>query len=105
MPSGGWGVGAVRSPGAAALAPLAWSSADGRAWRRVALPAADGRGQAQRVASVGDGGVVAVGPVRDGFAAWRLAGQERRRVGGFGGPGPEVSSVDGLVPAGRALVG
>ncbi|MGK5672594.1 hypothetical protein ACSNOB_07100 [Micromonospora sp. URMC 106] len=104
VPSGWWVVGAVLPPGATALAPLAWSSADGRAWRRVALPVPDGRGQAQRVASVGDGGLVAVGPVRDGFAAWRLAGGEWRRVGGFGGPGPGVSSVDGLVAAGRGLV-
>ncbi|MFI7645413.1 hypothetical protein ACIBTZ_04910 [Micromonospora sp. NPDC049460] len=104
VPSGWWVVGAVLPPGATALAPLAWASADGRAWRRVALPAADGRGQAQRVASVGDGGLVTVGPVREGFAAWRLAGDEWRRVGGFGVPGPGVSSVDGLVPAGRALV-
>ncbi|MFG3704400.1 hypothetical protein ACGF7U_06650 [Micromonospora sp. NPDC047670] len=104
VPSGWWVVGAVLPPGATALAPLAWSSADGRAWRRVALPVPDGRGQAQRVASVGDGALVAVGPVRDGFAAWRLAGGEWRRVGGFGGPGPGVSSVDGLVAAGRGLV-
>lgn len=104
VPSGWWVVGAVLPPGATALAPLAWSSADGRAWRRAALPVPDGRGQAQRVASVGDGGLVAVGPVRDGFAAWRLAGGEWRRVGGFGGPGPGVSSVDGLVAAGRGLV-
>ncbi|MCX4388437.1 hypothetical protein OG777_16050 [Micromonospora peucetia] len=102
-PTGWWVVGAVLPPGTTALAPLAWSSADGRAWRRVALPAPDGRGQAQRVASV-DGAVVAVGPVRDGFGAWRLAGDEWRRVGGFGAAGQGVSSVDGLVPAGRELV-
>ncbi|MFG1777402.1 hypothetical protein ACGFIR_23610 [Micromonospora sp. NPDC049051] len=103
VPSGWWVVGAVLPPGATALAPLAWSSADGRAWRRVALPVPDGRGQAQRVASV-DGAVVTVGPVRDGFGAWRLVGDEWRRVGGFGAPGPGVSSVDALVPAGRELV-
>ncbi|MEH1099368.1 hypothetical protein [Micromonospora sp. CPCC 205561] len=102
-PSGWWVVGAVLPPGTTALAPLAWSSADGRAWRRVALPAPDGRGQAQRVASAG-GAVVAVGPVRAGFAAWRLAGDEWRRAGGFGAAGPGVSSVDALVPAGRDLV-
>ncbi|SCL69561.1 hypothetical protein GA0070606_5119 [Micromonospora citrea] len=103
VPSGWWVVGAVLPPGATALAPLAWSSADGRAWRRVALPVPDGRGQAQRVAAV-DGGLVAVGPVRDGFGAWRLVGDEWRRVGGFRAAGSGVSSVDGLVSAGRALV-
>ncbi|MEU6075237.1 hypothetical protein [Micromonospora sp. NPDC047074] len=102
-PSGWWVVGAVLPPGATTLAPLAWGSVDGRAWRRVALPASDGRGQAQRVASV-EGAVVAVGPVREGFAGWRLAGGEWRRVGGFGAAGPGVSSVDGLVPVGRDLV-
>ncbi|MGW4498380.1 hypothetical protein ACWENR_07140 [Micromonospora sp. NPDC004336] len=103
VPSGWWVVGAVLPPGATALAPLAWSSADGRAWRRVALPAPDGRGQAQRVVAV-DGGLVAVGPVRDGFGAWRLAGDEWRRAGGFRAAGLGVSSVDGLVSAGGALV-
>ncbi|MEU4775765.1 hypothetical protein [Micromonospora sp. NPDC023644] len=101
--SGWWVVGAVLPPGATAQAPLAWSSADGRAWRRVALPVPDGRGQAQRVTSV-DGAVVTVGPVRDGFAAWRLTGGEWRRAGGFGAAGPGVSSVGALVPAGRELV-
>ncbi|MER7418205.1 hypothetical protein ABT346_15730 [Micromonospora peucetia] len=102
-PPGWWVVGAVLPPGTTALAPLAWSSADGRAWRRVVLPAPDGRGQAQRVALV-DGAVVTVGPVREGFAVWRLVGDGWRRVGGFGAAGPGVSSVDGLVPAGRDLV-
>lgn len=103
VPSGWLVVGAVLPAGGAALAPLAWTSADGRAWRRAELPAPDGRGQAQRVASVG-GAVVAVGPVRDGFGVWRLAGDRWRRVGGFGTAGPGVSSVDAVVPAGRGLV-
>ncbi|MEU9508094.1 hypothetical protein AB0D32_17660 [Micromonospora sp. NPDC048170] len=102
-PPGWWVVGAVLPPGTTALAPLAWSSADGRAWRRVALPVPDGRGEAQRVASVG-GAVVAVGPVREGFAVWRLVGEGWRRVGGFGAAGSGVPSVDALVPVGRELV-
>ncbi|WP_433386570.1 hypothetical protein [Micromonospora sp. KLBMP9576] len=103
VPSGWWVVGAVLPPGATGLAPLAWSSADGRAWRRVSLPAPDGGGPAQRVAVV-DGAAVAVGPLADGFGVWRQAGDGWRRVGGFGATGAGVSSVESLVAAGRGLV-
>ncbi|TDC25268.1 hypothetical protein E1211_31080, partial [Micromonospora sp. 15K316] len=47
-------VGAVSPAGGTALAPLAWTSPDGLVWRRAELPAPGGRGQAQRVVSVGD---------------------------------------------------
>ncbi|WP_143193930.1 hypothetical protein [Micromonospora sp. CB01531] len=109
VPPGWLVVGAVLPPRGTAALPLAWASMDGRAWRRMELPASDGRSQAQRVALVG-GAVVAVGPARDGFGVWRAAdaggGAERigaagwQRVGGFGAAGPGVSSVHGLVPAG-----
>lgn len=112
----GWlAVGSVRPAGGAAVAPVAWHSADGRSWRRAALPAPDGGGTAERVALSGDA-PVAVGPVRGGFAAWRLAsmrptagagdgsGDLWRRVGGFGSAGPGVLSVSGLVATGGMLV-
>ncbi|MCM0674429.1 hypothetical protein NCC78_06965 [Micromonospora phytophila] len=102
--SSGWlVVGAVLPLGGAALVPLAWTSSDGRVWRRAVLPTPDGQGQAQRVASVG-GAAVAVGPVPGGFGAWRLVGLGWRPGGRFGGAGPGVSSVGSLVAAGRALV-
>lgn len=114
VPPGWLAVGAVVPPHTTRSLPLAWASADGRSWRRMELPAADGRSQAQRVALVA-GAAVAVGPVRDGFAAWRVAvpagGAERigaagwRRVGGFGAAGPGVSTVHALAsaPGGRLL--
>ncbi|MFI0795038.1 hypothetical protein ACH4OY_20490 [Micromonospora rubida] len=121
--SSGWlVVGSLLPAGGAALAPLAWTSADGRAWRRAELPTPDGRGRAQRVVLL-DGEPVAVGPVRDGFAVWRPAAAESvgelspsgphtesgraaqwRRVGGFGAAGPGVLSVVGLAVVGRRLV-
>ncbi|MEU8261388.1 hypothetical protein AB0C02_12310 [Micromonospora sp. NPDC048999] len=109
VPPGWLVVGAVLPPHATATLPLAWASADGRAWRRLALPASDGRSQAQRVAVVG-GAVVAAGPVRDGFGVWRAALPDGgagwigdagwRRVGGFGAAGAGVQSVRALVSVG-----
>ncbi|SCG48301.1 hypothetical protein [Micromonospora humi] len=116
-------VGSLLPAGGTALTPLAWSSADGRSWRRVALPAeaggsaqpteaggsaqpTDGGGVAERVVLC-DGAPTAVGPVRDGFAVWRSptgGSGGWRRVGGFGAVGPGVSSVTGLVAAGGRLV-
>ncbi|SCE91536.1 hypothetical protein GA0074695_2118 [Micromonospora viridifaciens] len=109
VPRGWLVVGAVLPPHATATLPLAWASVDGRVWRRLVLPASDGRSQAQRVALLG-GAVVAVGPVRAGFGVWRAAlpggGAERigdagwRRVGGFGAAGAGVSSVRVLASVG-----
>ncbi|MEU5939794.1 hypothetical protein ABZ807_11470 [Micromonospora sp. NPDC047548] len=97
-------VGSLLPVGGTALTPLAWTSADGRSWRRTQLPAPDGRGQAERV-TVLDGVPVAVGPVRDGFAAWRADGAGGwRRAGGFGSAGPGVLSVVGLAALGGRLV-
>ncbi|MFF5172181.1 hypothetical protein ACFY3U_06060 [Micromonospora sp. NPDC000089] len=100
----GWQVvGSLLPTGGTALVPLAWSSVDGRSWRRVALPA-DGGGTAERVVSR-DGAPTAVGPVRDGFAVWRAGSADGwRRVGGFGVAGPGVLSVTGLVASAGRLV-
>ncbi|WP_328852079.1 hypothetical protein OG994_02585 [Micromonospora globbae] len=101
-------VGAVLPAGGTVLAPVAWTSADGVGWRRVELPAPGGRGQAQRVVAVA-GSVMAVGPVGDGFAAWRAsvaagAAGSWRRVGGFPAAGSGVASVAGLAGVDRVLV-
>ncbi|WP_433493811.1 hypothetical protein ACQP26_21235 [Micromonospora sp. CA-248089] len=107
-------VGALLPPGGTARTPLAWASADGRVWRRVALPVPDGAaGAAERVVPA-DGGPVVLGPVGDRFGVWRgcddcgsrSAGSAQgwRRVGGFGASGPGVSSVDALAASGRRLV-
>ncbi|MFI5832991.1 hypothetical protein ACIA5A_04855 [Micromonospora sp. NPDC051300] len=98
-------VGSLLPAGGTALTPLAWSSADGRSWRRAALPA-DGGGAAERVV-LRDGAPTAVGPVRDGFAVWRAPADRPdgwTRVGRFGADGPGVSSVTGLAVAGGRLV-
>ncbi|MEV7353357.1 hypothetical protein AB0N48_30990 [Micromonospora chalcea] len=110
-------VGSLLPPGGTARVPLAWSSADGRVWRRAALPVPAGAaGAAERVVPA-DSGPVVLGPVGDRFAVWRGcdgcgspsagsagAAQGWRRVGGFGTAGPGVSSVDALAAAGRRLV-
>jgi hypothetical protein len=113
VPPGWLAVGAVLPARTTGSLPLAWTSMDGRSWRRTELPAPDGRSEARRVALVG-GSVVAVGPVRDGFGVWRAAltagGVEQlgaagwRRAGGFGAAGSGVASVPALVSAGGWLV-
>ncbi|MEU9511276.1 hypothetical protein [Micromonospora sp. NPDC048169] len=110
-------VGSLLPPGGAARTPLVWSSVDGRVWRRVLLPVPAGAaGAAERVASA-NGGPVVLGPVGDRFAVWRACddcgsrsagpagvGLGWRRVGGFGAPGPGVSSVDALAASAGRLV-
>ncbi|MBU8856090.1 MULTISPECIES: hypothetical protein [unclassified Micromonospora] len=110
-------VGSLLPPGGTARTPLSWFSADGRVWRRVALPVPAGAaGAAERVVAA-DGGPMAVGPLGDRFAVWRGrddcgspsagsagTGQGWRRVGGFGSAGPGVSSVDALAASGGRLV-
>jgi hypothetical protein len=67
----GWLVGGSgRAEGRPDHDPLVWTSPDGVAWTRVALPATDSDEAVQRLALVGDA-VLALG-LRDGtFAAWR----------------------------------
>ncbi|WP_194822263.1 hypothetical protein [Micromonospora sp. S-DT3-3-22] len=104
LPAGWLVVGSLLPAGGAALRPMAWTSVDGRSWRRAELPVKDGRGRAERVV-LRDGVPVAVGAVSDGFAVWRADNGARwRRVGGFGAAGPGVLSVVGLAVVGGALV-
>ncbi|WP_326556881.1 hypothetical protein [Micromonospora sp. NBC_01796] len=65
--------------------PLAWTSTDGRTWRRLSVPADDGYEEMQRVVLVG-GVPVALGLSGDGFGVWR------------GGAGPDS---DGWTAVGR----
>ncbi|WP_420118744.1 hypothetical protein [Micromonospora sp.] len=101
----GWRVVGSRLPAAgSALRPMAWTSVDGRSFRRAELPVQDGRGRAERVV-LRDGVPMVVGAVSDGFAVWRADdGVRWRRVGGFGATGPGVLSVVGLTVVGGALV-
>lgn len=104
LPAGWLVVGSLLPAGGAALRPMAWTSVDGRSWRRAELPVQDGRGRAERVV-LRDGVPVAVGAVSDGFAVWRADdGARWRRVGGFGAAGPGVLSVVGLAVVGGALL-
>ncbi|MGN9808604.1 hypothetical protein ACTMSW_04510 [Micromonospora sp. BQ11] len=98
VPAGWLAVGTLLAAGGM---PLAWTSADGRSWRRAELPG--GPGTAQRVVVAADGPVV-VGPAGGVFAAWRSGPDGWRRVGGFGVAGPGVPSVVGLAAAGGALM-
>ncbi|MFI9640020.1 hypothetical protein ACIG87_08120 [Micromonospora sp. NPDC051925] len=104
LPAGWLVVGSLLPAGGTALTPLAWTSVDGRSWRRAELPTRGGRGRAERVTLL-DGVPVAVGPVPDGFAVWRADdGSRWQRVGAFGAAGPGVLSVVGLTVARGVLV-
>ncbi|MGN9775719.1 hypothetical protein ACTMS0_08065 [Micromonospora sp. H33] len=103
VPSGWLVVGSLLAAGGPR--PLAWMSADGRAWRRAELPGGpDGSGAAQRVVATA-GGPVAVGPAGAvGFAAWRSTADGWRWAGAFGAGGAGVPSVAGLAVAGAGVV-
>lgn len=102
---GGWlAVGGVLPAGRIDRDPVAWSSADGRSWRRTSLSGTDRYEELQRVALIDDA-VVAVGLRGTAFGAWRRDGDRWVAVGGFGGTAPsKVPSVDGLVAADGRLV-
>ena len=101
----GWlAVGAVRHTGRTTPEPVAWTSGDGRTWRRLDVPVAGGSGELQRVATV-DGVPVAVGLSDGRFGAWRAGGDGWARVGRFGTvTGPGLPSVRGVAVAGDRLV-
>jgi hypothetical protein len=106
-PAGWVLVGGVRRGGSAGRDPAAWSSPDGRQWRRDEPPGSPGEDEAlERAARLGDA-VVALGPQGGGFAAWRYTGTAWSEPIGFGRHGgaqpPRVTGVtttpDGLVAA------
>jgi hypothetical protein len=86
-------VGAILRPGRIDRDPLAWTSADGRTWRRVAVPAdAEAYDELQRVAVI-DGGPVALGLRGPAFGVWRVEGDAWRSVGAFGATGGPAGTV------------
>ncbi|WP_262282522.1 hypothetical protein [Micromonospora sp. MA102] len=99
-----WAVGSViRRGGGVDPVASVWSSADGRAWRRVTPPAPDGGAEVQRVAWTG-GGPVAVGRSGDGFRAWWSAGGRWSFGDRFGSAGAgRLSAVRGFGVAGAEL--
>lgn len=104
LPAGWLVVGSLLPTGGTALTPVAWTSTDGRSWRRAELPARGGRGRAER-ATLRDGVPVVVGAAPDGFDVWRADdGSRWRRAGGFGAIGPGVLSVVGLTAVRGVLV-
>nr|MDT0659534.1 hypothetical protein [Micromonospora sp. DSM 115978] len=103
---GGWlMVGGLLPPGRIDRDPLAWTSPDGRTWRRVPIPATAEYEELQRVALVGATPVAvglrgrALGAWRGGKAGW-TAGGEFGVVGGTG----VVPGVSGLAVAGGRLL-
>lgn len=82
---GGWVVvGGILSDGRIDRDPMAWVSSDGVSWRRTKAPATDVYEEFQRVV-VRDGKAFAFGINGQGFAAWRLDGDQWTRTATFGG--------------------
>lgn len=95
-------VGSVRHGGR--TEPVAWSSADGRRWRRVVVPAAGGYGELRRVTRVG-ATAVAVGLRGGGFGVWSDGGHGWVPVGRFGVVGDRgLPGVLGLTAIGDQIV-
>ncbi|GAB2950347.1 hypothetical protein GCM10027280_43520 [Micromonospora polyrhachis] len=104
--SRGWlVVGGMTPAGQIDSRPLVWLSADGRSWRRFAVPHLDADAMLQRVTVV-DGVPVVIGLRSDGFGAWYDDGRgwvAAGRFGSVGGAGaPSVRGV--AVAAGRLVV-
>ncbi|WP_146228057.1 hypothetical protein [Micromonospora sp. S4605] len=103
---GGWlAVGGVLPAGRIDRDPAAWTSADGRSWRRTTLPGSADHEELQRVVLAGDT-AVAVGLRGRTFGAWRQSpGGDWVAAGGFGALGAGgVPSVSSLGAAGGRLV-
>jgi hypothetical protein len=84
--------------------PAGWSSADGKAWRRLSAEgASEAYEELQRVAVL-DGVPVAVGLSGSVFGAWRLSDDRWRASGSFGSVPPGgVSSVRSFAVGGTRL--
>lgn len=103
---GGWlAVGGVLPRGRIDRDPAAWTSADGRSWRRTTLPGTSDYEELQRVVMAGDT-AVAVGLRGRAFGTWRQApGADWAAAGGFGALGAGgVPSVSSLVASGGWLL-
>lgn len=82
-PQGWVVVGGILADGRIDRDPMAWVSADGTTWRRTKVAGTDVYEEFQRVV-VRDGKVFAVGLSGQGFAAWRLDGDQWTRTAAFG---------------------
>lgn len=100
----GWlAAGGIVPPGRTDRDPLAWTSSDGVAWRRVPVPGTEEYDELQRVALL-DGVPVAVGLRGRAFGAWRGDEGGWRAAGGFGvGRSDGIPGVRGLSVAGGRL--
>ncbi|MBQ1050278.1 hypothetical protein KBX50_17600 [Micromonospora sp. C51] len=102
--SSGWlAVGGLLVPGRIDRDPAAWTSADGRDWRRTVLAGTEAYEEMQRVVLV-DGAPVGVGLRGRGFGAWRQEPTGWTAAGGFGGVAGGVPSVGGLAAAAGRIV-
>lgn len=102
--AGGWlAVGGVVPPGRTDRDPLAWTSADGRTWSRVAVPGTTQYDELRRVVATG-GTLVAVGPRGAGFGAWRGEPAGWVAAGGFGAVAAGVPAVPALAAARGGLL-
>lgn len=103
---GGWVmVGGLIAPGRIDRDPLAWRSADGEHWTRLAAPSTTEYDEFQRIAVAG-GAPYAVGLAGPAFGAWRLAGERWEPAGTFGATrsGKGAAQVRALVEAGGGAV-
>jgi hypothetical protein len=104
----GWTVvGRVETPGRAAPAPLAWSSADGEHWTRQPVPAGtSGFADLERVVGDGDG-LLAAGLRDRRFGTWERSGGRWVVGDAFGAMAADLSEppfVSGLVERGGTVV-
>jgi hypothetical protein len=90
----GWtAAGWAQVSGRVAPVPMAWSSTDGRHWRRQEVPPATaGFADLERVVDVGDR-VLAVGIRGDRFGTWERLGDQWRAAAVFGALDPRRSSA------------
>jgi hypothetical protein len=78
--------------------PIAWHSADGLHWSRIAFPATPTDDLLQQVTLLPDGSAVAVGTASGQFAAWRsdAALGNWHEVARFGATAPDTSNPPGV---------
>ncbi|NYJ00849.1 hypothetical protein HNR19_001547 [Nocardioides thalensis] len=88
-------VGGRTGPEVSDRVPVAWSSADGRRWRREEVPDTPGYDDLHRAARVGDA-VVAIGLRGSGFGSWLREDGDWRAGGGFGTTETEARRAPGV---------
>ncbi|MGC5051993.1 hypothetical protein ACLQ2S_11150 [Micromonospora sp. DT48] len=102
-PSGWLAVGGLLAPGRIDRDPVAWTSVDGRDWRRTVLAGTEAYEEMQRVVLVG-GTPVGVGLRGRGFGAWRAEPTGWTAAGGFGAVVGGVPSVGGVAASADGIL-